>query len=153
MSLKFACLAALGAAVFALPAAAHTGDAAAVNCPQARADLAKNLDLEMQALNSQLEAMNEVLAREQEARTEVMDRIKAEVDLAVHTARLDPADIDAIVQRAVVQAEASAETARQAQLAIEAIQPRLQAIEDKIDALGDDVADADVDADSDTAQN
>ena len=142
MSLKMASFAALGIAAFAVPASASTHGAARMGgCPNARPQI-QALGAQLKQMDGHLAMMDEALAAQKEARRAAVDEAVASIEEAVRQPGVTPAQIDAVVADAVARAElkanVGAHAADAAEAAIKAMEPQLQALEDRIGAMSED---------------
>ena len=152
MSKSLALLAVVGAVAFAMPAVASTDHAAiSPGCPKVQPRL-HALGLRLKQLDDHLAKMDEVLSAQNEARRAAVAEAVAAVEAAVRQPGVSQQDIDEAIARAVTQAEIKTDAgigeAQAAAAAIESMQPQLQALEDRIDAMS---VDGDQDADTETS--
>ncbi len=150
MSRKWTLLAALGAVAFAMPAVASTNHAAiSAGCPKDRPHL-HALGMKLKQLDDHLAKMDELMSAQNEVRRAAVAEAVATVEAAVRQPGMSQQQIDEVIARAVAQAEIKTDVglgeAQAAEAAIEAMQPQLQALEDRLNAAVDGDQDSDSEA-------
>ena len=141
MSLKTAGVAALTTLVLGAPASLHA-NTTAEDCPAATANAARmqTLDQQIERLSAQLDALDETLQAQTDARNAALSEAESRIQDAVHQ-DWNPEQIDAAVTRAVAEANARAEATARAAIglhnAMEAVRTQLHDLDRQLHAMAE----------------
>ncbi len=141
MSLKTAGVAALSTLVLGAPASLHA-NTTAEGCPAATARAARmeTLDLQIERLSAQLDALDATLQAQTDARNAALSEAESRIQEAVHQDS-SPEQIDAAVTRAVAEANARAEATARAAIglhnAMEAVRTQLHDLDRQLHAMAE----------------